>query len=180
MSRLYAAARDDPSEVVHVNYSFTMYGGGMAGLFALAQFARLSRRHPLVVTLFDVLPKKDLTAETLALYHVRAPPRVARLMVGLVLRLLARAADRIVVQGQSTKAILENDYGVPGYKVAITELPGYPSGRPMGSPSPAVPAFPGSADDPLLRVPRPVQGHRESARGVRPGALRQSGADRSA
>jgi glycosyltransferase involved in cell wall biosynthesis len=147
LRRLYAAARDDPCEVIHVNYSFTMYGSGLAGLLALGQFARLSRRHPLVVTLFDVLPKRELTTETLALYHIRAPPPVARLMVGLVLRLLARAADRIVVQGQSTKTILEDDYGVPGYTVAITELPGYPSGRTSGTPTPAPPA---------LRTPRTI------------------------
>ncbi|MCI4325372.1 MAG: glycosyltransferase [Thermoplasmata archaeon] len=128
MRRLYAAARQDSTDVVHVNYSFTMYGGGFTGLLALFQFARLSRRRPLVVTLFDVLPKRELTAETLALYHVRAPPRVARFAVGSILKFLARVADRLVVQSQSTQRILELDYGIPPSKVAITELPGYPSG----------------------------------------------------
>jgi glycosyltransferase involved in cell wall biosynthesis len=146
MRRLYAAARDDPSEVVHVNYSFTMYGSSIAGLAALAEFARLSRRHPLVVTLFDVIPKRDLTSETLALYHVRAPPRLARLAVGLILKFLARTADRIVVQSESTKIILESDYGVPSEKIAITELPGYPGPRtvarePMALGSPDAPSM---------------------------------------
>jgi glycosyltransferase involved in cell wall biosynthesis len=144
LGHLYRAAKDDPAEVVHVNYSFTMYGGGLVGLFALAQFARLSRRHPLVVTLFDVLPKRELTAETLALYHVRATPRIARMTVGLVLKFLARTADRIVVQGQSTKTILEQDYGVPSEKIVITELPGYPSTfkTPTARPNPLGPATP--------------------------------------
>ena len=170
LGHLYRAAKDDPAEVVHVNYSFTMYGGGLVGLFALAQFARLSRRHPLVVTLFDVLPKRELTAETLALYHVRATPRIARMTVGLVLKFLARTADRIVVQGQSTKTILEQDYGVPSEKIVITELPGLSEhvedpDRPSESAGPR-----DTPDDPLLRLPRPVQGNRGPARGVRPHA----------
>jgi glycosyltransferase involved in cell wall biosynthesis len=127
MRRLYRAAREDSTDVVHVNYSFTMYGGGFTGLLALFQFARLSRRRPLVVTLFDVLPKRELTTETLALYHVRAPPRVARFAVGAILKFLARVSDRLVVQSQSTQRILEQDYGISPRKVAITELPGYPS-----------------------------------------------------
>jgi glycosyltransferase involved in cell wall biosynthesis len=143
MRRMYAAARTEPTDVVHVNYSFTMYGGGFTGLLALFQFARLSRRRPLVVTLFDVLPKRELTAETLALYHVRAPPRVARFAVGTILKFLARVSDRIVVQSQSTQRILRDDYGIATSKVAITELPGYPSGpktpegRPVVPPAPA-------------------------------------------
>lgn len=134
MRRLYAAARGDPMDVVHVNYSFTMYGGGFTGLLALLQFARISRQRPLVVTLFDVLPKRDLTAETLSLYHIRASPRLARMAVRTILRFLARVSDRIVVQSQSTQTILQNDYGIPESKVAITELPGYPSSRPGTDP----------------------------------------------
>jgi glycosyltransferase involved in cell wall biosynthesis len=138
MRRLYAAAREDSMDVVHVNYSFTMYGGGFTGLLALLQFARLSRRRPLVVTLFDILPKRDLTADTLALYHVHMPPKLARLAVGTILRFLGRVSDRIVVQSRSTQEILHQDYGIPAGKVAITELPGYP-----GSPS-SLEARPGS------------------------------------
>lgn len=139
MRRLYRAARDDPTDVVHVNYSFTMYGGGLTGLLALLQFARISRRRPLVVTLFDVLPRRELTSETLALYHVRASPRLAKIAVRVILRLLARVSDRIVVQSQSTQEILQHDYGIPESKVAITELPGYPTLRPTADSRPVGP-----------------------------------------
>jgi glycosyltransferase involved in cell wall biosynthesis len=126
---LYRAARSDSADVIHINYSFTMYGGGVAGMVALAQIARLARTRPVVVTLFDVLPKRDLTAETLRLYHIRTPPGLARIMVQSILRFLAGTADRIVVQSRAIQSILVEDYGLPSGKVVVTELPGYPAAR---------------------------------------------------
>jgi glycosyltransferase involved in cell wall biosynthesis len=145
ISRLYAAARDDPAEVIHVNYSFTMYGGLVPGLLALFELARLRRERPVVVTLFDVLPKRELTSETLALYHIRSTPTVARWTVGLILRFLTRVADRIVVQTDATRQVLVGDYGVPASKVAITELPGYPA--------PAASTVPGAKPVPSAGAP---------------------------
>ncbi|MCI4326323.1 MAG: glycosyltransferase [Thermoplasmata archaeon] len=127
LRQLYRAAYSDSADVIHINYSFTMYGGGVAGMVALAQIARLARSRPVVVTLFDVLPKRDLTAETLRLYHIRTPPRLARIMVQSILRFLARTADRIVVQSRAIQSILVDDYGLPSGKVVVTELPGYPA-----------------------------------------------------
>ncbi|MCI4357306.1 MAG: glycosyltransferase [Thermoplasmata archaeon] len=127
MRRMYLAARDDPAEVVHVSYSFTMFGGMVPGAIALVALGRLARSRPVVVTLHDVLPKRDLTRETLLMYHVRASPWFARMAVGAILKFLTRVADRIVVHGATAAATLENDYGVPSGKVAITEFPGYPA-----------------------------------------------------
>jgi glycosyltransferase involved in cell wall biosynthesis len=144
MRRMYLAARDDPAEVVHVSYSFTMFGGMVPGLVALAALARLARNRPVVVTLHDVLPKRDLTRETLQMYHVRASPRFARGAVGAILKFLVRVADRIVVHGATAAATLRDDYGVPSEKIAITEFPGYPSPNTGGvavhetSPTPTV------------------------------------------
>jgi glycosyltransferase involved in cell wall biosynthesis len=127
MRRLFRAAQRDPAEVVHVSYSFTMFGGAIPGIGALFVLRALARRdRPLVVTLHDVLPKSELTTETLALYHVRAPPWVARRAVGTILKFLARAADRIMVHSEAARSVLQNDYGVPAAKITITEFPGYP------------------------------------------------------
>jgi glycosyltransferase involved in cell wall biosynthesis len=53
------------------------------------------------------------------------------LAVKSILKFLARASDRIVVQSESTRRTLEADYGIPSRKVVVTELPGYP---PQASP----------------------------------------------
>jgi glycosyltransferase involved in cell wall biosynthesis len=137
MRRLYRVARDDPAEVVHVSYSFTMFGGAVPGLSAVIALGRLARTRPVVVTLHDVLPKQELTPETLAMYHVRAPPWVARVAVGAILKFLARTADRIVVHGPAAQATLASDYGVPAEKIVITEFPGYPTAMPGPGAPPA-------------------------------------------
>jgi glycosyltransferase involved in cell wall biosynthesis len=134
MRRLYRAARDDPAEVTHVSYSFTMFGGVVPGLAAVLALGRLSRDRPVVVTLHDVLSKRELTKETLAMYHVRAPPWVARVAVGAILKFLARTVDRIVVHGPAARATLVNDYGVPPEKIVITEFPGYPTTSSISAP----------------------------------------------
>jgi glycosyltransferase involved in cell wall biosynthesis len=136
MLRMYIAARNDPAEVVHVSYSFTMFGGPIAGLSALVALGRLSRDRPLVVTLHDVLGKKDLTPETLRLYRVRATPWAARFAVQWILRFFSKRADRIVVHGAEAAAILQKDWGVPASRIVITEFPGYPTNVPA---SPAAP-----------------------------------------
>jgi len=128
MRRLYRAARDDPAEVVHVSYSFTMFGGTVPGLAALFVLRALARRdRPLVVTLHDVLGKNELTRETLAMYHVHASPWIARRAVGTILKFLSKTADRIMVHSETARATLERDYGVPTEKITITEFPGYPT-----------------------------------------------------
>jgi len=100
----------------------TQYPARVAGL----HFFNPAPVMKLVEVISTVLTAPE-TTETLALYHVRAPPWVARRAVGTILKFLARAADRIMVHSEAARSVLQNDYGVPAAKITITEFPGYPA-----------------------------------------------------
>ncbi|MCI4369263.1 MAG: glycosyltransferase [Thermoplasmata archaeon] len=124
--RMYRSASQSRGDVIHVNYSFTMYGNSLTSSLTLLTFFALRRRSPLIVTLFDVFPRRELTRETLSLYSVGFPPVLAGLAVKMVLRFLSHAAEVIVVQSPTMRDVLVEDYGLPLEKVVVTELPGYP------------------------------------------------------
>lgn len=120
------AVRAAPGDVVVVHYSFTMYGGFVSGGLTLAALRRIARRRPVVVMMFDVLPKADLTRETLRLYSIHLPAVAARFIASRVVRAIERFSSAILVQTESAARVLVEEHGVPARKVHVIDLPAYP------------------------------------------------------
>ncbi len=151
---ILAGARRTQAEVIHMNFTFTMYGGPVSALLAPWLVREMSRRRPVVVTLFDVLPIAEIDRATLDLYEAHLPPSLVRAGMRWVLRSVARHAERVVVQNAVVGEILRKDYGVPPEKIVTTPCPVYPFSPPLPirSGPPAHPSDPGVGLSPRRQV----------------------------
>lgn len=131
------AASSRTWDVAHVNYTFTMYGGAFALPSSVRMMKGLARRGPVVVTLFDVLPKSEVTRETLDLYEVHVPASFVWWGMRRTLRAITQNVARLVVQNSVVKEILQTDYGIPPQKIVVTPLPDGPvdGATPSGTPT---------------------------------------------
>jgi len=116
---LFDALRTDPGDVIHLHHSFTAYGGAPSVAIAPLALHRLRRIRPLVITMFDLFPRSEVTTELLQMYDIRWPPPLVWEGMRLEVRAMSAYADKIVVHNEAAMEILEWDYRVPRSKLAL-------------------------------------------------------------
>jgi glycosyltransferase involved in cell wall biosynthesis len=115
----YALLRSSAS-IVHAQHEFRLYGGVFPTAL-LILVLRLNRRRSrrVVITLHGVVPARGDGAAIVGKAYVRMPQMLARFVVAVAFRMIASAADRIVVHGDYFKELLVRDFGVPAAVVTV-------------------------------------------------------------